>query len=139
MGNQRLFSATIVSGIVLVNLGCTSLEKSWTEKCHHICSADFSTDSLEYKRCTAKTNIFGWRVPRVYKCENFVAKYHTCDGFGFSRGTSLFSNCLMELYIAESTQDELRRLSRAIEKNHSTEEELKRLRRIIEKIKKNHD
>ncbi|OAD18960.1 secreted protein [Candidatus Thiomargarita nelsonii] len=119
MRNKRLFSATIVSGIVLINSGCASLEKSWTEKCHSICSAEFSTDSLEYKKCTAKTtNLFGSLVSRVHKCNNFVEKYQTCDGYGFSRGTSFFSSCLMQLEIADSTKRELMREIDSIDNNN---------------------
>ncbi len=110
MENKKILSTYIISVVILSNTGCASLEKSWTDKCYSICSDEFSTYSSEFRQCMAQTNKLGWPLPR--KCNNYVAKYHTCDSYGFSRESSSFSSCLMQLDIAESNleaQDDLKR------------------------------
>jgi hypothetical protein len=116
-----------VSSFVIITCisltGCTSLETSWTDKCSNICSSEFSMYSSEYRLCMAQTNKLGWPLPR--KCNSFVAAYHTCDGYGFTRGTSSYANCLLQLDIADQNMESQRALEQSItDENRQTRRQI---------------
>jgi hypothetical protein len=92
------YKYSIITAMVVGLSGCASIAQYGENICKKHCVSGFGYGTDGYEKCMSVKNAYGIRLPIM--CQIYASKHANCNSYGFSKGTTEYSNCLMNESIA---------------------------------------